>query len=411
MLRKLLCAILAAAMLTGSCLAMSRDELRTAWREMTGARTDDSPYALRPDPGTFDPGSLTDAAQADALALTNFIRALAGLEPVTLDPLYTLYAQHGALILAANDVLTHTPEQPAGMPDNVYDTGYSGTSMGNIAKFNWMRPSILIDGVTYFARDDGDINLGSLGHRRWLLNPYMKATGFGLANAASGNSYVAMYAVDMENTDADWDFVAWPAAGIFPVELMRAELPWSISLNPDLYDVENSNLTLTLTEAVSGASFHFDFTKGIGSGFCMLSADTYGSGPCLIFRPNLAAAGIGEYVQNQIWSVELAGLRGADGAALSISYTCEMASVYPQDVANIELSTLEATIAPGETLQLTAAVIPAYADDLTVAWHSSDKSVASVDQSGLVTAAAPGECEIIAESVNGRSDTCQITVE
>ena len=411
MLRKFVCAVLAIALLTGAGFAMDRDALRLSWREMTQARTDASPYAEQPDVKNFTQGALTDAAQQDALALTNFLRELAGVEPVSIDPLYTLRAQVGALVLAANDVLSHTPDQPAGMADELYEIGYAGTSMGNIAKFNWMRPSILIDGVTYFARDDGDINLGELGHRRWLLNPSMSSTGFGLANAASGNSYVAMYAVDMDNADAAWDHVAWPAEGAFPVELMRAELPWSISLNPENYDAENSSVVVLLTEEVSGAEFRFDFSSGSGDGFCLLSMDRYGSGPCLIFRPNIAAAGIEEYVQNQRWTVEVTGLLGLDGAERQLRYTCEMTSVYPQDVANVELDILESTLRAGETLRLTAAVIPAYADDLTVLWRSGDVGVATVDSAGLVTAVAPGECEIIAESANGRSDICKITVE
>ena len=410
MLRKILIGLLAAALLTGSCLAMDRASLRVAWRELTELRTVDTPYEERPDLANYDPGKLTLSAQADALALTNFLRDLAGLAPVTLDPLYTQYAQRGALVLAANDELTHTPSRPEGMPDDLYEAGYQGTSMGNIAKFNWMRPSILIDGVTYFVRDDGEGNLARLGHRRWLLNPAMAATGFGLANAATGNSYVAMYAVDMRNAGAEWNYVAWPAADAFPVELLRAELPWSISLNPEIYNIEDSHPALLLTEAVSGAAFRFDFAEGSGDGYCALSTENSGSGPCLIFRPNLAAAGISEYVQNQLWSVKITGLRGMDGAAIELSYTCEMASVYPQDVANVELDVLEATLAPGETLQLTAAVIPAYADDLTVTWRSADAAVAAVDDSGRVIAVAPGSCEIIAESVNGRSDACHITV-
>ena len=410
MLRKLICAVLTAALLTGAGFAMDRDALRAAWREQAEPRSDESPYDERPDLESFTLGSLTESAQADALAMTNFIRTLAGLDPVSLDSLYILRAQAGALVLAANDFLSHTPEQPAGMEDELFEIGYAGTTMSNIAKFNWMRPTILIDGVTYFTRDDGDINLGALGHRRWLLDPHLTATGFGFANAASGNSYVAMYAVDMDNAGVEWDHVAWPAAEVFPVELMRATLPWSISLNPEIYDAANSKPVLTLTEEVSGAVFHFDFSEGSGDGFCVINADNYGAGPCLIFRPDLAAAGIDEYVQNQIWTVELTGLRCVDGAARELRYTCEMTSVYPQDVANVELDTLEASLAPGETLRLSASVIPAYADDLSVVWRSSDESVASVDEAGLVTAVAPGACEITAESDNGRGDVCTVIV-
>lgn len=411
MLRKWICAGLALMLTLGSALAMDRTELRAAWREMTEARTEESPYAERPDAETFTLGALTEEAQRDALALTNFLRDLAGLEPVALDALYTLRAQAGALVLAANDELNHEPVHPEGMPDDLYETGYSGTSLGNIAKFNWMRPTILLDGVTYFARDDGEGNLTQLGHRRWLLNPLMSATGFGLANAASGNSYVSMYAVDMENADAEWDYVAWPAAGAFPVELMRAELPWSISLNPELYDTAASRPVVTLTEEGSGAHFRFDLTDGTGDGYCRLSTERCGAGDCMIFLPKLAAAGIEEYVQNQVWMVEVTGLRGADGEEKAIGYTCEMASVYPQDVANVELDVIEATLAAGETMRLTASVVPGYADELGVAWRSSDSGVATVDASGMVTAVAPGACEITAESTNGRRDSCKLTVE
>lgn len=411
MARRLICACLALMLTLGCASAMDRDELRAAWGAMTGARTEESPYAERPDVEAFSLGALTDVAQRDALALTNFLRGLAGLEPVGLDPLYTLRAQAGALVLAANDEINHEPAQPEGMPDDLYETGYAGTSMGNIAKFNWMRPTILLDGVTYFARDDGAGNLDRLGHRRWLLNPLMSATGFGLANAASGNSYVAMYAVDMENADAAWDHVAWPAAGAFPVELMRAELPWSISLNPELYDTAASRPVVTLTEERSGARFRFDLTEGAGDGYCRLSTERCGAGDCMIFLPRLEVAGIEEYVQNQVWTVEVTGLRGADGEEKGIRYSCEMASVVPQDVANVELDVVEARMTAGETLRLTARVVPEYADDLEVAWRSSDPEVATVDGSGLVTAVASGECEIVAASGNGRSDSCKLTVE
>ena len=62
-------------------------------------------------------------------------------------------------------------------------------------------------------------------------------------------------------------------------------------------------------------------------------------------------------------------------------------------------------------LSTSAAVIPDYADDPSVLWHSSDETVATVDASGLVRAVAPGRCDLVAASVNGRSDACALTVE
>ena len=411
MLRRVLCLVLCLIFAGASALAYSRDDLRASWQQISQGQTDASPYLEKPDPQAFLSGSLTDQAQQNALAVLNFLRGIAGLDAVVLSPLYTLRAQNGAMLLAANDFLEHDAPQPAGMDAAQYESAHLGTSQGNIAKFNWMRPEILIDGVTYFARDDGEENLSLMGHRRWLLNPEMQATGFGLANSASGMSYVTMYAVDDGNAGAEWDCIAWPCGGAFPVEMMRSDLAWTISLNEKIYDLEASRPMIRLREENSGKEFSFDPLNGSGDGFCTLSREHVGSGACIIFRPEIVDAGIQEYVQNQIWNVEITGLKLASGEDAQLSYTCEMVSLYVQEVANIEISQLEAELAVGETLQLGADVIPAYADDLSIIWGSSDPSVASVDAEGLVQAVGSGSCQIFAMGGNGKKDGCSVTVK
>ena len=411
MLRRFFCSLLCALMLLSACAcAMTRSELRSAWKQISDAQSDASPYLDAPDITAFFAGSLTEDARENALAMLNLLREIAGLDPVEESPLYTLRAQNGALLLAANDFLEHDSPCPPGMDAAQYESAHMGTSLGSIAQFNWMRPEILIDGVTYFARDDGSENLSAMGHRRWLLNPVMAQTGFGLANSESGMSYVTMYAVDDGNADAEWDYVAWPAAGCFPAELMRADLPWTISLNGALYDMDASRPTVYIKEEISGAEFEFDPLNGSGDGFCTLSKDSAGSGDCIIFRPEIEKTGIPEYQQNQIWRVEVRGLKGHAGNDLQITYRCEMVSLYEQEVANIEISQLEAELKSGETLQLSADVIPAWADDLSIIWGSSDTDVASVDADGTVTAVGAGECSIFAMGGNGKKDMCSVAV-
>lgn len=63
----------------------------------------------------------------------------------------------------------------------------------------------------------------------------------------------------------------------------------------------------------------------------------------------------------------------------------------------------------GETVQLTATVIPSYADNKTVVWTSSDEKVAIVDKDGKVTAAGNGTATITARTVNG-NHTASVTV-
>ncbi len=409
MKRKALILTLALALLFAlPALAHTREEVRAAYGAL-GDAGEASPYRVEPAVSApYAEGELTEAAREDALGFLNFARWLAGLDAVRQLPLYNFRCQHGAVLLAALDYVAHDAPRPADMDDDFYESAHSATAASNIARLNWMRPSILREGVAYFLRDDGEENLPVLGHRRWALTPEMACTGFGLANAASGNTYVVMYAHDL-GAQADWTHVAWPAAGAFPAELMHDHLAWSVMLNPEKYDLAASGPRVTLSER-SGLSFAFDPAAGEGDGFCAFNLEGYGTGPCLIFRPDFSGTDFTDYQQNQIWTVRVDGLVGADGADASLEYEVDMISLAVQDVVNVEISRQEATLAPGEALSLSADVIPSYADDLSLAWRSTDEAVAVVDASGHVTAVAPGGCEIVVESAGGFTDACAVAV-
>ena len=64
----------------------------------------------------------------------------------------------------------------------------------------------------------------------------------------------------------------------------------------------------------------------------------------------------------------------------------------------------------GATFQLVATIDPEDATDKTITWSSSDETVATVDQTGLVTAVGKGEAEIIATASNGVAKTCWVEV-
>ena len=396
--------------LCSPALAHTRDEVRQAYGTLA-ERHSDSPYAELPTlSAPYREGALTQAARDEALAFLNFARWLAGLDPVSESGIYDYQCQHGATLLAVLDYVDHNAPRPDDMDANFYDSAHIATSSGCIARFNWMRGTILREGVEYFLRDDGEENLSTLGHRRWALNPVMAATGFGLANAASGMSYTLMYAHDLGNAEARWDSVCWPAPGAFPAELIHDHLAWSVVLNPATYALEALDPQVTLTEAGTGLSFHFRPATGEGDGFCAVNLEGYGAGPCLMFRPDFAGTGFTDYLQNQRWQVRVDGLMGPDGAPRPMAYEVDMVSLTPQDAFNVEIAPLEAALSPGESLQLAAEVIPVYADDTSVAWRSTDAAVAVVDDSGRVTAIGPGSCEIIVTCSGGYEDACRISV-
>jgi len=79
---------------------------------------------------------------------------------------------------------------------------------------------------------------------------------------------------------------------------------------------------------------------------------------------------------------------------------------------SVELDSENAEMTEGETLQLTATVLPEDATDKTVTWASSDEAVATVDDTGLVTAVAAGTATITATTNDGSdlSASCTVTV-
>lgn len=78
-------------------------------------------------------------------------------------------------------------------------------------------------------------------------------------------------------------------------------------------------------------------------------------------------------------------------------------------VSSITLSQTMAEMLIGETVQLTATILPSNATDKAVTWASSKQSVATISNNGLITAVAEGQSTITA-TAGGKSATCQVTV-
>ena len=79
------------------------------------------------------------------------------------------------------------------------------------------------------------------------------------------------------------------------------------------------------------------------------------------------------------------------------------------EVSSVTITQATAEMYIGETVQLNATVLPSDATDKSLTWTSSKLSVATVSNSGLVSAIAEGTSTIMA-SAGGKSSTCTITV-
>lgn len=76
----------------------------------------------------------------------------------------------------------------------------------------------------------------------------------------------------------------------------------------------------------------------------------------------------------------------------------------------IRLSKTSVSLKAGVKTSLFATVSPSEATDKTVTWSTSDKNVATVSSTGVVTAVAGGSCTITAKSSGGQKATCTVKV-
>ena len=249
----------------------------------------------------FSPGKLNAQTIQAALNAVNQVRFVAGLNgDVTENPDYSAAAQAGAMVNAVNQKMDHHPTQPAGMSQELFDLAYKGTSESNIAYGYGNLIRALFEGWMH----DGDSNnIARLGHRGWILNPAMKATGFGHA----GNQ-MAMYALDFGGK-INVRFVAWPAPKM-PASWMSGSLPWGLSIyGPYL---GKDNIHVSLVRRSDGKTWNF--SAGASDGYFGVYEGGSFSGNRIIFRPNNIKYSLGDHydvtITGAVWetvrySVEL----------------------------------------------------------------------------------------------------------
>ena len=288
-------------------------------------------YNSQPRFSPYYAGSVRQDILNAALNELNYIRQIAGVPAnVVLSPELNDLAQHGAVLLDALDTLTHTPSRPRDMDKNFYDKGYQATSHGNVHvgkiyyNGNMSGNSSLTKTLLDYATDDGH-NTSTVGHRRWLLNPRLKKTGFGISTR---NGYSVMYVIDeYKNYDAyiknmAWpirdDFISWPAKNNnHPVKYFPDSAPWSVSLNNTVYEkCDDNKIQVKLTLLNTGRTWNFSY-NGHNDGYFNISHDGYAWDECIIFRPDNFEG----YEAGQRWQVEISGLRKKNGMRPKIFFT------------------------------------------------------------------------------------------
>lgn len=162
-----------------------------------------------PGAGMCDPTVIETAAQENAIRRTNLYRWLVGLPPVAYDAGLLPGVQACAVVLKALGRLDHAPPESAPCYDPIQATGRSNLAVGGG----------MASSVDLYVFDGG---VPSLGHRRWVLEPSLGATAFGVSGRFSCMD------VFSGGGDAQVPFIAWPPPGYVPLSAAAGE--WSISL-------------------------------------------------------------------------------------------------------------------------------------------------------------------------------------
>lgn len=390
---KMLAAALSAAILTaaawGGAGGMSasaqeagrngRGQLNVAYRtqeeisariKLDGVSADDIPeFVVEPQalPPYSNIGIVSQTTLDSSIKMLNQMRYIAGLQDnVTLNDEYNLKAQAAAMVNALNKSLDHHPVQPAGMDAGIYNLGYEGASSSNLAMGYSSLNSAIVEG---WMLDGNESNIDRVGHRRWILNPTMGQTGFGIVSLST--TYTSMYCFDRSNSSAKETQVAWPAQNM-PVDYFDATYPWSISMGTT---VDKASVLVSLRRVNDNAVWNFSAYGA--NGYFNVDNGGYGQKGCIIFRPD----GITGYQAGDTFEVTITG------TGINLSYTVQFFDP--------------------------SAVVPA-SPAATVDWTAENARIDMTPDGGAAAILTGGQFEVPAETLNkiaGRNILCAFHID
>lgn len=163
---------------------------------------------------TCDAGSVPQTTHDLVTKRLNYFRELVGLNTITLDESQFDKYQHTALLMKANNQVSHyPPETWACWTEDSAD----GASDSNLTS------SHSTDAITSFIEDRGQNNK-AVGHRRWILHSSKTKFSYGTTNSTMS---LAVKGVANGNTQIP-TFIAYPPNGYVPRQLVFSR--WSFSI-------------------------------------------------------------------------------------------------------------------------------------------------------------------------------------
>ena len=219
-----------------------------------------------PDINNCYAGKLSTKFRNEFLNELNTVRALHGLPSITYDYAHEDEMMQTALILAANNILTHYPEATTNCYSDIGAVGAKTSSLEMGVRQNRYDYSPA-ESITNMVHDKLNLFAGDVGHRLWMLNPFLQKSAYGSVNAPSfkdtrfpyvvGTSYKVVYPFDNPTT-APLGVIAYPYHN-YPAKYYMAGSILSISVLTDQKNffanrnVDYAKANVVVTERSSGA--------------------------------------------------------------------------------------------------------------------------------------------------------------
>ena len=235
-------------------------------------------------------------------------------EALQLDPYYNAETEAAVGILDAIGKLSHNPDNP-GWPDADYEIAKAGCGHSNLYGGGGSGGCAASIGAYMNDSDPGNITV--LGHRRWCLNPAMGRVGIA---ASAGHS--AMWSFDGSRKEIpDWDFIAYPAPGLFPVSHFNANQAWSVTLNESKYaKPSKDSLKVRISPAVVQVSQGQikPSSEPMKLNYFNVDLGGFGVGNCIIFRPEGLSMAPGA-----VYLVEIDGVKDNQDKPAKLRYVVD----------------------------------------------------------------------------------------
>jgi len=226
-------------------------------------------YSQDPEIQSCESGTVSYTEKKKVLTWVNYIRSLHDLSPVTYKDADDIFTSQCSLVIAANNKLDHYPDSSW---DCYTEDALTGCSNSNIYWYSGMNP-LDVSSEKIINAYMTDIGVDSLGHRRWLIDPWLDHISFARAddvqNKILGSAIKVINDEQQDISGSDIKFVAYPYEE-YPRGFFNKDVQMSFSVIEDTSskwlndDVDFKSAAIYITDSdnkkiqISGRAFDND---------------------------------------------------------------------------------------------------------------------------------------------------------